>query len=481
MEDLSEVITCARFHPAECHLLAYSTSRGLIRLCDMRVRALCDNHVLAFEDPRLTQNLGFFADIIASLSDFRFDHSGHHVLARDYLTLKVWDMRMSDRPCEVYPVHEPFRSQLCMLYENDAIFDKFLCCWSNDDRYLLTGSYGNLFRIFDRTNGTDWLYDSGDSNPAQTPNPSSAQPDVLLPKRFLSPEDPIGSCLGLTTVCVASVRSLDAFLLHSDSSSGGGGVGGSSSSSPDSCFSEGGTNEDSRSPITHDRSADSPLSAPSRKDDDDGSPPTGSKRRKQVLSAPSIRIDLQQLDCQRKLLHLAWHPRELKLATICGTQLFLIDSTRDSIPIVSLDDSKHPKWHLGPPDDFEDEDAGDATNELEWGVIPTEHPIGINVHTDSEVPPDAKVPKRPRQRSQIDSSLTDPDETTSSSVCNILSTADVFTPLDTLPGVDVMLRNGISYNNNKDIPETQSNLSSLMDQMSPNLNVPCGEDYADTE
>ncbi|OON14278.1 hypothetical protein X801_09929, partial [Opisthorchis viverrini] len=88
MEDLSEVITCARFHPSQCHLLAYSTSRGVIRLCDMRIRALCDNHVLAFEDPRLSHNLGFFADIIASLSDFRFAHSGQYVLARDYLSLK---------------------------------------------------------------------------------------------------------------------------------------------------------------------------------------------------------------------------------------------------------------------------------------------------------------------------------------------------------------------------------------------------------
>ncbi|KAH9587744.1 hypothetical protein MS3_00010617 [Schistosoma haematobium] len=46
----------------------------------------------------------------------------------------LWDMRMGDRPCEIYSVHEPFRSQLCMLYENDAIFDKFLCGWSDDDR-----------------------------------------------------------------------------------------------------------------------------------------------------------------------------------------------------------------------------------------------------------------------------------------------------------------------------------------------------------
>ncbi|CAH8547205.1 unnamed protein product [Schistosoma bovis] len=88
MEDLSEVITCSRFHPVQCNILAYSTSRGLIRLCDMRYRALCDDHVLVFEDPSLSQNLGFFADIIASLSDFRFGHTGNYLLARDYLTLK---------------------------------------------------------------------------------------------------------------------------------------------------------------------------------------------------------------------------------------------------------------------------------------------------------------------------------------------------------------------------------------------------------
>uniref|UniRef100_A0A095A1U5 Serine/threonine-protein phosphatase 2A 55 kDa regulatory subunit B n=1 Tax=Schistosoma haematobium TaxID=6185 RepID=A0A095A1U5_SCHHA len=89
MEDLSEVITCSRFHPVQCNILAYSTSRGLIRLCDMRYRALCDDHVLVFEDPSLSQNLGFFADIIASLSDFRFGHTGNYLLARDYLTLKM--------------------------------------------------------------------------------------------------------------------------------------------------------------------------------------------------------------------------------------------------------------------------------------------------------------------------------------------------------------------------------------------------------
>jgi serine/threonine-protein phosphatase 2A regulatory subunit B len=44
MEELTEVITCAEFHPQECNWFAYSSSKGLIRMCDMRERALCDQH-----------------------------------------------------------------------------------------------------------------------------------------------------------------------------------------------------------------------------------------------------------------------------------------------------------------------------------------------------------------------------------------------------------------------------------------------------
>jgi WD40 repeat protein len=50
MEDLTEVITCADFHPRQCNLFAYSSSKGLIRLADMRQAALCDQHSKLFED-----------------------------------------------------------------------------------------------------------------------------------------------------------------------------------------------------------------------------------------------------------------------------------------------------------------------------------------------------------------------------------------------------------------------------------------------
>ena len=44
MEELTEVITAAVFHPVKCNEFIYSSSKGSIRLCDMREKALCDVH-----------------------------------------------------------------------------------------------------------------------------------------------------------------------------------------------------------------------------------------------------------------------------------------------------------------------------------------------------------------------------------------------------------------------------------------------------
>ncbi|KAM3175255.1 hypothetical protein ACTXT7_008875 [Hymenolepis weldensis] len=47
MEELSEVITSAEFHPTSCSLFMYSSSKGILRLCDMRQQALCDKSALS--------------------------------------------------------------------------------------------------------------------------------------------------------------------------------------------------------------------------------------------------------------------------------------------------------------------------------------------------------------------------------------------------------------------------------------------------
>ena len=44
------MITSAEFHPQSCNVFAYSSSKGCIRLADMRNAALCDRHSKAFEE-----------------------------------------------------------------------------------------------------------------------------------------------------------------------------------------------------------------------------------------------------------------------------------------------------------------------------------------------------------------------------------------------------------------------------------------------
>ncbi|XP_038712237.1 serine/threonine protein phosphatase 2A 55 kDa regulatory subunit B beta isoform-like isoform X2 [Tripterygium wilfordii] len=154
MEDLTEVITSAEFHPTHCNTLAYSSSKGSIRLIDLRQSALCDSHSKLFEQPEVPGTRSFFTEIIASISDVKFSKDGRHLLSRDYMTLKLWDINMDSGPVATFQVHEYLRPKLCDLYENDSIFDKFECCLSGDGLQVATGSYSNLFRVFGCSQGS---------------------------------------------------------------------------------------------------------------------------------------------------------------------------------------------------------------------------------------------------------------------------------------------------------------------------------------
>lgn len=93
--------------------------------------------LVVFEEPEDPGARSFFSEIISSISDVRFSHNGRYMLTRDYLTVKVWDLNMENKPVEVYNVHDYLRSKLCSLYENDCIFDKFECVWNGNDGYVM--------------------------------------------------------------------------------------------------------------------------------------------------------------------------------------------------------------------------------------------------------------------------------------------------------------------------------------------------------
>jgi len=149
MEELTEVITCAEFHPINCNNFMYSSSKGTIKLADMRESALCDMHAKLFEEEEDPSQKSFFSEIISSISDVKFSKDGNYILSRDYLTLKIWDVRNEKAPVKKINIHDHLRGKLCDLYENDCIFDKFECTFSGDGKQVLTGSYHNYFRIYD--------------------------------------------------------------------------------------------------------------------------------------------------------------------------------------------------------------------------------------------------------------------------------------------------------------------------------------------
>ncbi|XP_054780630.1 serine/threonine protein phosphatase 2A 55 kDa regulatory subunit B beta isoform-like isoform X1 [Prosopis cineraria] len=181
MEDLTEVITSAEFHPMHCNMLAYSSSKGSIRLVDLRQSALCDSHAKLFEEQEAPGSRSFFTEIIASISDIKFGKDGRYILSRDYMTLKLWDINMDSGPVATFQVHEYLRPKLCDLYENDSIFDKFECCLSGDGLRVATGSYSNLFRVFGCTAGSSEATTlEASKNPMRRQVPTPSRPSRSL-------------------------------------------------------------------------------------------------------------------------------------------------------------------------------------------------------------------------------------------------------------------------------------------------------------
>lgn len=88
--------------------------------------------LLVFEYEDESADKSFFSEIISSISDAKFTPDGNYMIARDFLTVKLWDVRSEKEPVSITPIHNFLNDKLCDLYENDCIFDKFECDSSLD-------------------------------------------------------------------------------------------------------------------------------------------------------------------------------------------------------------------------------------------------------------------------------------------------------------------------------------------------------------
>lgn len=224
MEDLTEVITSASFHPTHCSTFMYSSSKGTIKMGDLRQGSQCSSFTKSFDVQEDPSNKTFFSEIIASISDAQFSPDGRYIVARDYMTLKIWDVKMEAKPMKVLFIHEGLRPKLCDLYENDCIFDKFECSFSGCGNYVLTGSYKNQYHIFDKTGKSHVTIEASRTpqNKAKKKTPSllrtnSAPKTPKKKEETFEASDFTKKCLHMTwhpaesTVAVAATNSLYIF------------------------------------------------------------------------------------------------------------------------------------------------------------------------------------------------------------------------------------------------------------------------------
>lgn len=148
IEEISEVITAAKFHPVSNNLFLYSTSKGIVKIGDLRKSSSCEKTAITLE-AKDTGTKNFFTDIIISICDACFSSNGKYIFARDFCTVKVWDLANTSKPVANIPIYDPIKTKLCELYENECIFDKFSVGSGPDSNQILTGLYNNCFHVID--------------------------------------------------------------------------------------------------------------------------------------------------------------------------------------------------------------------------------------------------------------------------------------------------------------------------------------------
>jgi serine/threonine-protein phosphatase 2A regulatory subunit B len=177
-EELSEVITASKFHPTSDNQFIFSTSKGVIRIGDLRANSCCDKAQVSIEDKESTAQKNFFTDIVASISDITYSSNGRYIFSRDFLNVKVWDVNMPKKPIAITAIFEPLKSKLCELYENEGIFEKFSVSVSKDANYFMTGMFNSNFHVSDR---------NGDNNNQFELNFDKKTVSKHIPKKFYEP------------------------------------------------------------------------------------------------------------------------------------------------------------------------------------------------------------------------------------------------------------------------------------------------------
>jgi len=125
-DDGCEAITHVEYHPKRSDVFLFSSSKGYISLCDLRISSQFNSFAVKLERRGDSSKRHAFTELINSVGMARFaPTSEHHLYSRDYLSVHVWDVRSNSAPVQTLNVTEYLDGQLGEAYADARIFDKF--------------------------------------------------------------------------------------------------------------------------------------------------------------------------------------------------------------------------------------------------------------------------------------------------------------------------------------------------------------------
>lgn len=186
---VNSTITKMKMDPNNSNILYTSASNGITSMYDTRLNCISycpskmmySSKMLSYDSAEQLQgnifnkkkNLSQFNCI----SDFDISNDTNYIVTRSPLFINVWDMRNTLQPCHYFPIHKHIYSFLKENY--DLSFENFNIKYSNDNKYIYSGSFNNIISIDTSDYSISYMNMMKDLNiTLDSPKYTCIQPDI---------------------------------------------------------------------------------------------------------------------------------------------------------------------------------------------------------------------------------------------------------------------------------------------------------------
>lgn len=142
VNEINEVITSAKFHPTNSAEFLWTSTNGTIRIGDLRTKLIMDKPIHSLK--YCSNSSWYFEELVQSISYAEFCEFNSNVVARDYFTVKFWDLRNCNCPCLVSDVVADKNLTMKEICESEVIFYDFEVKDCKNSEFVVTGGRGEV-------------------------------------------------------------------------------------------------------------------------------------------------------------------------------------------------------------------------------------------------------------------------------------------------------------------------------------------------